>query len=354
MRLLIIHGPDELARELQRKTELTSGFKLLVAGRSNPLRENVGNAIFQYLPCRCKFDLASIRQLRSTILRFSPDVVHAFEPRSLAQTVLATMGMRRKPKIVSFYGITRPPSWRDPSNWFTYLSPYVALHACESNAVKTALQEAGVRENRCHVIYNCVSVPDPTLSREEIRRKLNVPFDAFVVGTVATIRPVKGIDILLRAMMDCAGIPNLYAVMVGNLEDPEVERLRTDERIRDRVRWLGYVPNGSSLMPAMDLFVMPSRKEGLCRALLEAMGQCVCPVVSDAGGMKEIVRDKIDGVVFPSEDHQALASAIQDLRDSPELVVTYGKSAYDRVNTMCSPVVVRERVMRLYEMALSA
>ncbi len=354
MRLLIIHGPDELARELQRTAEQNSSFKLLVAGRTNPLSDNVGNAVFQFLPCRCKFDLPTIRQLRNAIHEFSPDVVHAFEPRSLAQTVLATMGMRRKPKIVSFYGITRPPSWRDPSNWFTYLSRYVALHACESDAVKAALLEAGIRENLCHVIYNCVSVPDPTLSREEIRRKLNVPVDAFVVGTVATIRPVKGIDILLRAMMECNGIPNLYAVMVGNLEDPEVERLRKDERIRDRVRWLGYVQNGSSFMPAMDLFVMPSRKEGLCRALLEAMGQVVCPVVSDAGGMKEIVRDKIDGVVFPSEDHQALASAIQDLRDSPELVAMYGKSAHDRVNTMCAPSVVRERVIRLYEMALSA
>jgi glycosyltransferase involved in cell wall biosynthesis len=354
MRLLIIHGPDELARELQRTAELTSNFKLLVAGRINPLRDNVGDAIFQFLPCRCKFDLPTIRHLRSTILRFSPDVVHAFEPRSLAQTVLATMGMRRKPKIVSFYGITRPPSWRDPSNWFTYLSRNVALHACESNAVKAALQEAGIRENLCQVIYNCVSVPDRTLSREEIRRKLNVPLDAFVVGTVATIRPVKGIDILLRAIMECYGIPNVYAVMVGNLEDPEVERLRKDERIRERVRWLGYVENGSSFMSAMDLFVMPSRKEGLCRALLEAMWQGVCPVVSDAGGMKEIVRDRIDGVVFPSEDHHVLASVIQDLQQSPDLVATYGKSAHDRVNAMCSPVVVRERVMRLYEMALSA
>ena len=354
MRLLIIHGPDELARELQRKTELPSNFKLLVAGRTNPLLDNVGDAIFQYLPCRCKFDLPAIRQLRSTILRFSPDVVHAFEPRSLAQTVLATMGMRRKPKIVSFYGITRPPSWRDPSNWFTYLSRNVALHACESNAVKEAMQQAGIRQERCHVIYNCVSVPDNTLSRDQLLQKLNIPLDAFVVGTVATIRPVKGVDILLRAMMECHGIPNLYTVMVGNLEDPEVERLRKDERIRERVRWIGYVPNGSSFMPAMDLFVMPSRKEGLCRALLEAMGQAVCPVVSDAGGMKEIVRDRIDGVVFPSEDHQVLASAIQELQQSPELVATYGRSAHDRVNTMCSPVVVRERVMRLYEMALSA
>jgi glycosyltransferase involved in cell wall biosynthesis len=354
MRLLIIHGPDELARELQRQTELNSDFKLLVAGRKNPLRDNVGNTIFQFLPCRSKFDLPSIRQLRTAIVQFSPDVVHAFEPRSLAQTVLATMGMRLKPKIVSFYGITRPPSWTDPSNWFTYLSPYVALHACESNAVKAALQNAGIRQDRCHVIYNCVSVPDRTLSRDQLLHKLKIPLDAFVVGTVATIRPVKGVDILLRAMMECPGISNLFAVIVGNLDDPEVEKLRMDVRIRDRIRWLGYVQNGSSFVPAMDLFVMPSRKEGLCRALLEAMGQAVCPVVSDAGGMKEIVRDKIDGVVFPSEDHQALASAIQDLRNSPELLARYGESAHDRVNTMCSPSVVCERVMRLYEIALSA
>lgn len=264
------------------------------------------------------------------------------------------MGMRQKPKIVSFYGITRPPSWSDPSNWFTYLSRYVALHACESNAVKAALQKAGIRQERCHVIYNCVSVPDRTLSRDQLLHQLKIPLDAFVVGTVATIRPVMGVDILLRAMTECHGIPNLYAVMVGNLEDPEVERLRKDERIRDRIRWLGYVQNGSSFAPAMDLFVMPSRKEGLCRALLEAMGQAICPVVSDAGGMKEIVRDKIDGVVFPSEDHQALATVIQNLRNSPELVARYGESAHDRMNTMCSPSAMCERVMRLYEIALSA
>jgi glycosyltransferase involved in cell wall biosynthesis len=324
----------------------------LIAGPHNPLEPGIGSSQFLPFASRRKIDFKAIQLLRREIQQFQPDIVHAFLPRSLAQVVLATIGLRKPPKIVSFYGITRVPSWRDPSNWITYLSPKVTMHACESKAVKQALTLGGVADHKCSVIYNCVDKTPTVDNRDAIRQAHQIPTDAFVVGTVATIRPIKGIDILIEALIKCHEIPNLYALIAGPVDDPKVAKLAQDPRIANRVKMLGYTPNANQLMPAMDLFVMPSRKEGLCRALLEAMGQSVCPVVSDAGGMKEIVRSGMDGVVFPSEDVDSLAAAIARLQSTPDLVNQYAQSAFARVNEMCAPAVVGDRILAMYQRLL--
>ena len=349
MRVLAVNAPGALARDLQQRAIATRGMQLMIADVTNPLVAGSGYDHFVSFSSHRKVDFAAIANLRRTIRNFQPDIVHSFLPRALSQTVLATVGMRRQPKIVSFYGITRIPSWREPADWITYLSPKVSMHACESNAVKAALVQGGVKDSKCEVIYNCIGKVAPTLTRQEMFTKYQIPDNAFVVGTVATIRPVKGIDILMRALIKCYHIANLVALIAGPLQDSAVAALANDPRLKGRIRMLGYTENASELMKGMDLFVMPSRKEGLCRALLEAMGQSVCPIVSDAGGMKEVVRNGIDGIVFPSEDSNALASAIQRLHAAPEQISVFGESAFERVESMCAPHIVGERVVKMYQ-----
>ncbi|MCY2983177.1 MAG: glycosyltransferase family 4 protein [Planctomycetota bacterium] len=349
MRVLVINAPGTLARELQNRANNGDGLQLMIACRTNPLGQVTGSTEFSYFVSRRKVDFGAIVRLRKLIRDFQPDIVHCFLPRSLSQTVLATIGLRRQPKIVSFYGITRVPTWRDPSDWITYLCPMVAMHSCESNAVKHALLQGGIKESKCEVIYNCVEKVWHALPKEQLLAKYDFPRDSFVVGTVASVRPVKGIDILLRALLECAHIPNWVSIIAGPLQDPVVAKLAEHPQLKDRIRWLGYTPNAATLIKGMDLFVMPSRKEGLCRALIEAMEQGVCPIISDAGGMKEIVRDGVDGVVFPREDYKSLAAIIQRMVAAPELISQYGNSALERAEAICSPQVVGERVIRMYE-----
>jgi glycosyltransferase involved in cell wall biosynthesis len=309
MRVLVIDAPGCLARDLYDRTLGSSELSIILAGRSNPLSSDANPDAFFPFHSRRKVDLKSISLLRNKIRESKVDVVHAFLPRSLSQTVLATFGLKNRPKIVSFYGITRVPTWLDPSDWITFLSPRVDRHACESHAVKDALVQGGVQESKCEVIYNCVDNVGAMSSKTELRDKYNIPAGAFVIGSIATMRPVKGIDILLRALLEVSHLPNLYAVLIGLVQD----KLAADPRLKGRVQLLGEVPGAAQLLKALDVFVMPSRKEGLCRALLEAMNQGICPAVSDAGGMKEIVRDRVDGIVFPKEDPSALAEVIHEL-----------------------------------------
>lgn len=350
MRILLLNAPFELVRSLALPEH-----DILALDIDPVVRLNLPygpRCEFRTFEPRSKFDLSAIAGLRNLIHEFSPDIVHAFMPRSLAIAVLATAFSRPRPPLVSFRGIIRPPSRWDPSNYVTYFSPRVTMHACESNAVSDGLTRGGVAPGRCETVYNCVRAESlPRLGRAALAR-FGIAENAFVVGTVAAVRPVKGIDLLVRAAIECADVPDLQVLVMGPIRDKSVVRLADDPRIRGRVQFTGLVPGAAAYMDGFDVFAMPSRQEGLCRALLEAMAQKVCPVISDAGGMKELVRNGREGVVFPSEDVAALARVLRQLAGNRALLREYGEAAGQRVQEMCSPERMRDRILSMYERIL--
>ncbi len=303
---------------------------------------------------RNKLDFRAASQLRRDLQDIRPDIVHAFTSRGLACAMLATSFLRDPPKIATWRGIASVPSRWDPANHLSYLHPRIAGYACESYAVKHALIEAGVAESKCATTYNCVPHAKVIRAGRAGLAPWNVPERAFVVGTVANIRHVKGVDILLRAAQLCADLTDVHWVIVGQRKSVEsdLDRLAGDPRIRDRVHMVGFREDAQSLMSGFDLFAMPSRSEGLCRALLEAMSQGICPVVTDAGGMKEAVRHDRDGLVVPSEDPQALANAIRDLVEDRERRETLAASATQRITDMFLPHHVIDRLVALYSRML--
>ena len=184
--------------------------------------------------------------------------------------------------------------------------------------------------------------------------EFDIPAGAFVVGTVATMRPVKGIDLLLRAAIECAGLADVYWLLVGPVVDERVNELAADPRISPRVRLVGRREDAAELTSGMDVFVMPSRAEALCQALLEAMTQGAAPVVSDAGGMKEVVRHEVDGLVVPREDVPALAAAIRRLHADRPLVAQLAASAQARVAAEFTAERMADRTLGIYRRVLSA
>ena len=296
-----------------------------------------------------KVSLPSIRQVREAIANHAPDVVHAFYPRPLAHAVLAAISLGIRLPIVSYRGVTSVPIAWSPDQWITYLSPWVAAHACESEAVADSLVAAGVPRNQCHVVHNCLNRPPAPMPRAAARCELGIPSDAFVVMMVANMRRVKGADLLMKAAIACSDLSNAHFVLVGQVIDKEVEQLAADVRLTDRITLTGYRSDASQLLRAGDLFVMPSRAEALCVAVIEAMAAGVCPVVSDAGGMKEAVRHEQDGLVFPSNNVDALEQAIRRLHFDRDCLLKMGRSALKRAGSRFSSDAVAERIVGVYD-----
>jgi glycosyltransferase involved in cell wall biosynthesis len=293
-------------------------------------------------------------EMRAAIHELRPDIVHAFYGRAQAHALLAATALRTRPKIISFRGVSSPLSRFDGGDWLSYRHPFVDAHACESAAVRDALVASGIDSARCWVTYNSMYIEPASRPGRLGLAQFDVPQDAFVIGTIAAMRRVKGIDILLRAALRCADLPDVYWVLFGNVLDPEIHSLAAQPQIRARVRLVGHRQDASELISGADVFVMPSRAEALCQSLLEAMHQGLCPVVSDAGGMREVVRDGQDGLVVPVEDTGALAASLRKLHADRQLLARLATSARRRVAEEFTPEKMAERCVAMYHDVLCA
>lgn len=126
----------------------------------------------------------------------------------------------------------------------------------------------------------------------------------------------KGQDVLLRAV---AGLPDVRAVIVGDgAYRPSLERLARELGLAGRVEFRGALPAGEAVRAELDradLFVLPSRQEGLPRALLEAMARGLPAAASDVGGIPEVLPAED---LVPAGDAGALAAKMTKVLADPE------------------------------------
>ena len=144
------------------------------------------------------------------------------------------------------------------------------------------------------------------------------PGDAVVAGFVGRMRPVKGVDVLIRAMDDLPA--NVHLLLVGEVADARVLRLAqaTDSR-RTRIHFAGHSTNVLGLLDLCDLFVLPSiEREGLPRAAIEAMCRRKPVVASQVGGLPELLDRGNAGLLVPPRDPVALARALAGLAADPD------------------------------------
>lgn len=353
MRILLLFAPSGVIQELcnagHEVYACNSSMEFIDTARLGPRFQS------RWIHAQQKMSPIAIRELRSIIATFKPAVIQSFTPYGLAWVNLALGWLRfsdkEVPSVVSFRGITKRLTRLDPANWLTFYHTRVRWHACESLAVQASMVQSGFRESRCPVTYNSVSIGPPSLSRSEVRTNWKIPSDRFLFGTIATIRPVKGIDILLQAILQNP-TTNLHWVIMGSGKDLSVERLLRSPGLSSRVTMLGHVHAASSYLHALDAFVMPSRSEGLCRSLIEAMFQGLPAIVSDAGGMKELVRDGVDGMVVPKEKPEQLSHAMTQLAQSSERL-NMGASARENAKRLCASEQVAKRLLSIYQAAIT-
>jgi glycogen(starch) synthase len=149
---------------------------------------------------------------------------------------------------------------------------------------------------------------------------------------VGRLHRQKGLDTLIRAL------PLLPAATTVTLagDGPErgaLERLASDLGVGDRVTVTGFLPHRDvpALLAGADVVVLPSRYEELGTALVEAMAAGRPVVASRVGGIPELVRDGVDGLLVPPGDPVALAAAIDRLLGDRRLAARLGASGRTRV-----------------------
>jgi D-inositol-3-phosphate glycosyltransferase len=168
------------------------------------------------------------------------------------------------------------------------------------------------------------------------RAALGLPADERLLVCVGRMEPLKGMDALIRALalLRAEGrpwSPALRVLLVGgdgesspqawNAEQRRLDALRRELGVADAVRFLGAQPQ--ELLPAYfaaaDVVAVPSHYESFGMVALEALASGAAVVSSNAGGLALTIEDGRSGLLFPPDDHAALAGQIARVLDSPAL-----------------------------------
>jgi glycosyltransferase involved in cell wall biosynthesis len=172
-----------------------------------------------------------------------------------------------------------------------------------------------------------------------------------VVGSIGRLDWQKAYDVLVRALAD---LPGVTAVIVGEGEERgRLEALAAELGVSDRLELAGWIDDARSRLAAFDVFVLPSRFEGLPLVAIEAMLAGVPVVATDVGSVSEAVVDGSTGLLVPPDDPAALARAIASLLADPALRLEMGQRGRHRALELFRLEDMAARYETLYDEVLS-
>lgn len=259
--------------------------------------------------------------------------IHAHGHRAAAAARPARLLVRHAPPLVYTIHGYHPAHYRNPLSrnlfnaWERLLAPLAAAFLCVSASTRAEfLRAVPSAATRTFLVENAVpdrarKAGDIQLLRQTIREALALPRDGYVIGTVARLHWQKGVDRLLQAFHSlCHHRNNLYLLIVGDGPDrAALEKLAEQLRVAEHCVFTGNRPNTQYLYALMDLFVLPSRWEGLPLTILEAWNAGTPVIATDVSGSRDLIQHGINGYLA-DDSAEGIASAIQRaLQSTPEL-----------------------------------
>lgn len=200
-------------------------------------------------------------------------------------------------------------------------------------------------------IPNAADSIDMTQPFADVRERYGVAKNETLFCIVGRLSPEKGHRYFVEAFkIVSARYPDIKAVIVGDGQEREALAgtvLRNG--LADRITLAGYQEDVSSFYQACDMVVLPSLREGMPMAALEAMMFAKPVIASDVGGIPEVVLDGVTGALVEPQNPAALAEALCGLLRDREKMRELGLAGKLRVEAEFNPRVRAQSIVKIYE-----
>lgn len=219
-----------------------------------------------------------------------------------------------------------------------FLAPFVDVFIPVSQELAVWLTKIiNIPPEKIRCIINGVSIPEPSraLKRHFSIKKNFAPPEAFVIGTVGRMWPIKDHITLVHAfarLCQLAPQRTLRLVIVGDgPQRQSVEQLITQLNLKNQIKITGWRDDVHELLQEFDLFVLSSLAEGTPLTILEAMAVGLPVVATAVGGVPDVVIEQQTGQLAPPNNPDALASAMLVYLSDPTLAACHGAAGRERV-----------------------
>lgn len=307
--------------------ELPDRFDVTVAGVEPSVVEWLAgcrpSARVELLPViKGRNDLGSMLATARAFRRLAPDILHfnlGMVSASQWAIFIAVLKGRAKTLAVENSPVD---AWTPSSERLKrFTSPRLSAHVAVGDATARTVEKiAKLKPGSVGTLYHGV--------RDVARDVPREPHDGPVLLNIARHQKVKGVDVLLHAMTHLPS--DVKLVQIGSGEEfDQMVALRDELGLGDRVEFrdVSWDERAADLIAGFDVYVLPSRNEGLPVSVMEAMLAGVGIVATDVGGLREELTDGETGRIVPSEDPVALAKAIDELLSDPVRRAEMGRRA---------------------------
>ncbi|HBO43929.1 MAG TPA: glycogen synthase [Planctomycetaceae bacterium] len=261
------------------------------------------------------FRFAELKGLREILHIIRPDVMHTHYPGGLYYAGPPARRLGLEAVIHTEHGPSYDDGWRS-----RLVGRMGARHAktfvCVSHdTARHVLRHRIVAKRKIQVIYNGIDVEhfrQACGERDSVRAELGISNAACVVGTVGRLSEVKRQDVLIRAFAHVRHtMPESRLLLVGDgPARAELGRLVESLGLVDHVIFAGYRADRERCLAAMDVFALTSDSEGTPLSLLEAWAAGLPVAVTEVGGLPELVKDGVTGMIVPPREPETLATAL--------------------------------------------
>lgn len=264
-----------------------------------------------------KVNWSAVSQLRRFILANDIHILHTHGYKTDIIGLLATAGTPCRL-------VTTPHGWSVQAGFklrlyetldraiFPFFDAVVPLSDTLHDELKPV---SGVRR-KLRLIRNGVDLAEIDTVREPAQEVAAWKAEqCFVVGYIGQLIARKGLTVLLHAFARL-DVPNKRLAIVGEGEQrAELEALTASLGLTERVRFFGFRSDRLALLKGFDVFVLPSRLEGIPRCLMESMAAEVSVIAADIPGCRDLITHGRTGLLFPCDDVDALIGRLQQCVD---------------------------------------
>lgn len=303
---------------------------------------------------RQDYDALTAWTVARRIDAMAPDIVHAHHPRAHAVALIAMYLARRSPRFIVTRRVTFPLS-RNPFSRLKYLSGKISAYVAVADSIRDVLVASGVAPEKVVTIPSGVDLDAfaPRPKDEALLAELGVPNGRSVVGQIANFGSWKGQDVFVKAAGELKrrGAKAVFLFSGRDTDSAALKSLAFQEGLSEQdCRFLGFRTDVPRILSILDVSVSASTAgEGLSGAIRESLAMTVPSVVSDFGGTKELVKNGVNGWVFPSGDWKALASAIESALKDPAGAKRLAEAGRKDVIFRYSQQAMVSATCRLYE-----